>query len=158
MGHRANFVVVDNGNAKAYYDQWAALGCLHCFSAGPNDAMTMLADCESTNELMDCAFAEGGYLIDVDDRVAIVFGPWIDESALDFDASEGEADDEVIAEFDAGQYLANIAEAWAGWKLIFDDRGVDAFAEYLQAKKISDITTQPVSHPADVRPKCELQT
>ena len=152
MGHRANFIVIENGSANAYHDQWAALGCLHSFAAGPDDAVAMLADFETTTELMDWAFAEGGYLIDRDDRMAIVFGPWMDESDFDFDETDEPDDDEDVAEFDVAQYLADIAPAWTGWKLIFDDRGVDAFAEHLRAKQISSITTQPVSHPPDVKP------
>ena len=107
---------------------------------------------------MDWAFAEGGYLIDRDDRIAIVFGPWMDPSDFEFDESDDDPEsDEDTPEFNAAQYLADIAPAWPGWKLVFDDRGVDAFAEHLRAKQISTIITQPVSHPPDVKPKCELQ-
>lgn len=156
MGSRANFVIVENGSAKAYYDHWAALGCLHGFAAGPDGAMQMLADSQSTNQLMNWALAEGGFLIDFDDRLAIVFGPWADESDYSFDESEDVAADEQIAEFDASQYLKDIAPRWIGWRLIYDDRGVDAFAEYLQTKHISSIETRPRSHPVDIEPKCEL--
>ena len=68
MGHRANFVVIRNGEAKAYYDNWAAVGCIFSFAAGPDEACEAVSHYEPTNELMDWAFAEGGYLIDFDEK------------------------------------------------------------------------------------------
>ena len=35
MGHRANFVIIGNGQAKAYHDSWAALGCLEGHKGAP---------------------------------------------------------------------------------------------------------------------------
>ena len=158
MGHRANFIVVRDGAVAAYHDQWAALGCLEGFRAGPDDALDMLKEFEPTTELMDWAFAEGGYLLDFDDRTAIVFGSPIDESEFDFNESDDEPPVvEEPEEFDAEEYLRELAAAWTGWKLIYDDRGVDAFAEYLQSKAIEGITCQQASHPADVKPACEFQ-
>ena len=158
MGHRANFVVVRDGTATAYHDQWAARGCLEGFCAGPDGAREMLNEFESTTELMDWAFAEGGYLIDFDDQTAIIFGSPVDESEFDFDDSEDEPPlEKGSEEFNAEQYMNELADAWKGWKLIYDDRGVDAFAEYLQSKSLQGIQCQPMSHPADVEPPCEFQ-
>src|SRR4051794_14228279 len=74
MGHRANFVLVRDGKATAYYDQWAALGSTYAFAGGPADATAAAEQAQPTKQLLDWAFAEAGFLVDFDDHVAIVFG------------------------------------------------------------------------------------
>ncbi|MCI5219549.1 MAG: hypothetical protein D3914_10270 [Candidatus Electrothrix sp. LOE2] len=156
MGHRANFVVIQNSSTKAYWDNWAALGSLYSFAAGPDEAIKFLTDFKPTTELLDWAFAEGGYLLDFDASTAIIFGFPIDEAEFEFFGLKESPDDEQTEEF-MSKYLQEIASKWTGWKLIFDDRGVDAFASYLQLKNIKEIKWQPASHPTNISPPCELQ-
>lgn len=154
MGHRANYVVIKKGTAKAYWDQWGAMGCVYSFADGPTSAIDAISDADTVNELMEWSYAEGGYLIDFDKKVAIVFGePFAD----DFDESPGEeidAGSEINAAFEKGdkEYLRLIAPRWKGWKLIFDDRGVDAFSVYLESRAITSIKCQAPSHPETTRP------
>ncbi len=153
MGHKANFVVIQNGSAKAYQDNWAALGSLLLFAEGPDKATKILVDFESTTELLDWAFAEGGYLIDFDTNTAIIFDFPGDEDELEFYGLDDSTDEQEFAP----KYLQKIASKWKGWKLFFDDRGVDAFTMYFNSKKIGEISCQPASHPAQIAPPCELQ-
>ena len=145
MGHRANFVVIRNGEAKAYYDNWAAMGCIFPFAAGPDEACEAVSHYEPTNELMDWAFAEGGYLIDFDEKKAIVFGCPVDLGEF------AELDESADLPFMQGglPFLQHIGPNWTGWKLIWDDHGVDAFAAHLRRRSIGDIVVQPDSHPPD---------
>ena len=171
MGHRANFVVIRNGKAQAYYDSWAALGCVHCVADGPDDAAASAAEFDPTDELLDWAFMEGGYLVDFDEKVLIVFGLTEDDLGDEFselDEEEG-ADDEVeVIEDPAGEsddesdddgdewdkeaerasaagFLQGIAPKWKGWTLRWDQRGADAFAEHLARRGLSGIKTQPAT-------------
>ena len=153
MGHRANFVLIRGGEARAYYDQWAALGCAFDFAAGPEHAVAAAEATQPTSELMDWAFAEGGYLLDFDERRAIVFGHGgemmadeLAELGLDDAGEPGEAGE---AGAGALELLRSAAPRWAGWLLVWDDRGVDAFAEHLERRGIGTITTRPRSHPSD---------
>jgi hypothetical protein len=156
MGHRANFVFIKEGKAKAFYDQWAALGCIHAFAGGPDEALSITAGAEETDGLLDWAFAEGGYLLDFDEQRAIVFGT----AETDFDPEDFEdADPDDIpemSELDAAiqegseAFLKAIAPRWPGWLLRWDDRGVDAFAEHLTRRGIQGISCEPASHPKDV--------
>ncbi len=84
MGHRANFVLIHDGEAIAFQDQWAALGSTYLFAEGPVAASAAIEAMEPTSELMDWAFAEAGYLLDFDERRAIVFGT-PEEVDLEFD-------------------------------------------------------------------------
>ncbi|MCA9609195.1 MAG: hypothetical protein KC619_26520 [Myxococcales bacterium] len=142
MGHRANFVIIEDGEASAYVDGWAALGCTFAFAEGPRDAATGARGCEPTDELLPWAFAEAGYLIDHDQRVAIVFGvPDYDPQASD----DGGWHAETWAAIEAGPeaFLRQIAPAWSGWTLWWDDRGTDAFADHLAERGITSIAAAP---------------
>jgi hypothetical protein len=149
MGHRANFVIIRDNAAGVYYDQWAALGCIYGFAVGPTEAVNALAGMEETNELMDWALAEGGYLLDFDRKVAICFGEPFDESES--------ADEESVFAQGPLAFLEHIAPAWRGWKLVWDERGVDAFAAYLKARNINSIRTQAESHPPETAPPVSFQ-
>ena len=158
MGHRANFVLIRGGKAQAFYDQWAAMGCVHEFATGPDAAAEAVEALEPTTELMDWAFAEGGYLIDFDRKEAIVFGPSAAEFGLeDLGDLEDFVSPEEIAEASAldqalasgpDAFLEAIKPHWQGWLLHWDDRGVDAFAAYLGERGIQSIVTQPPREPA----------
>ncbi|MEK7952174.1 hypothetical protein [Luteolibacter soli] len=162
MGNRANFVVIQNGLATAFEDQWAAVACTYDFACGPEHASEALKTYSETTELMDWAFAEAGYLIDFDSRLAIAFGmPHGDEDIfgdeeLGSDFEELKAmEDPSVAKLKEGDYqgfLEGIAGVWKGWKLVWDQRGADAFAEHLQKKAISGIETAAASHPPDTAP------
>jgi hypothetical protein len=171
MGHRANFVLIRDGQARAYYDNWAALGCVHCVADGPDDAASQASAFEPTDELLDWAFMEGGYLIDFDERLLIVFGLTDDDLGIsDFDdADEGEGDDEGAPLKDGGEqdddlgeedegtwdveveratalaFLKSVAPRWVGWLMRWDQRGADAFSEHLARRGITSIKTQTPS-------------
>ncbi len=165
MGHRANFVVIENGAAQAYYDNWAGLGAAFAIADGPGPAVDSLKEFEPTHELLDWAFAEGGFLVDFDQSLVIVFGELDDlsdeladyddegdEDDDDEDDDDGEEDEEEGDETDSyaeryTNYFADIAPNWHGWRLRYDDRGVDAFAEHLSVRGISSIEVQEPSHP-----------
>lgn len=127
MGHRANFVLIRNGQARAYYDQWAAMGCVHQFAAGPGAAARAVEVLSDTTELLEWAFAEGGYLIDFDRKEALVFGPSPVEFGLD---DLGEFEDLVSPEELAeaayldqalasspDSFLQLVQPQWHGWLL-----------------------------------------
>ncbi|MEW6735975.1 MAG: hypothetical protein AB1489_32070 [Acidobacteriota bacterium] len=155
MGHRANFIIIRNGVAKAYYDQWAALGCVYTFAAGPEEACAAAEQMEPTTELMDWAFAEGGYLLDFDQYKAIGFG--YPDDIGEFEDLDCQEVDEVLAlqEINAAfersslDFLQHIVPHWTGWLLEWDDRGVDAFAAHLRSRGITTILTQVDSYPPD---------
>lgn len=149
MGHRANFVLIEDGKARAFEDQWAALGCTLSLELGAKKLKRDLPKVyAATEELMDWAFAEAGILIDYDERLCIAFGyPEIDLSEL---PEEHAADVRAVMEaFEAGwpTFVSYIARGWAGFTLIWDARGVDAFAAHLKRRAITSIKTQPASHP-----------
>ena len=156
MGDRANYVLISDGKARAFYDHWGALSCIYEFADGPADATAIVEQMDTTAKLMDWAFAEGGFLIDFDRKQAIVFGR-IHVDPEEFD----KADPKQIEEFrriaqalETGpqEYLRSIAPCWVGWRLSWDDRGVDAFSAHFQQYGICSIACEPPSHP----PECQV--
>jgi hypothetical protein len=153
VGHRANFVVIRDGKASAYYDQWAALGAVYEFAAGAVHAARAAELSEPTPELMEWAFAEGGYQIDFDEKLAIVFGYPADFASDDLDdipadeAAEAVAIDQAL-QVGPGEFLKVVADRWRSWTLQWDDRGVDAFAEHLARRAITSVAVQPPRVPA----------
>ena len=155
MGHRANFVVIRDNAARAYCDQWAALGSTFVFASGPDIASATAEQSEPVAELMDWAFAEAGFLIDFDERQAIVFGypTPLDDVLDDLDAADGLGEAVALDEaLNRGplDFLQLIAPQWPGWLLHWDERGVDAFTVHLARRRIDSIRTEPPTHPADV--------
>jgi hypothetical protein len=157
MGHRANFVVIRDCVAEAYQDDWAALGCVDFLVDGPESAIEAARGFDSVDELLDWSFAEGGYLIDVDHRLLIVFGQ-IDDDTNDFleiEEDDSLSDEELKAkdhEFALKQYqelFDSCSESWRGWTLRWDERGVDAFAMQLKTRGINTIRTAAPSHEVD---------
>ncbi len=155
MGHRANFVLIIDGKASAFHDQWAALGSTYSFAAGPEAArQAAQVSSQATSELLDWAFAEAGYLIDFDMKKAIVFGMpeplgLDDIEDVPPEAFGGLDGAEAALERGPADFLAAIAPKWKGWLLCWDERGVDAFSEHLHSRGISSIKCQPPSHRAD---------
>ena len=149
MGHRANFVVVRDCAASAFEDNWAGLGAALLICDGPIATEQEFAGFEQTDALLDWAFAEGGILLDFDEKLVLVFGE-LDDLADDEDEyaeSDGEGADLAVAKYRA--YFDEIAPNWPGWLLRYDDRGVDAFAEHMSKRGIDSIGTEEKSHPAD---------
>ncbi len=149
MGHRANFVLVKDGQANAFYDSWAALGCTLSLEEGAKKLETSVPKLyESTDELLGWEFAEAGFLIDYDERICIAFGiPDIDMSDI-----PDECRDDIQATldaFDAGwrDFVFFIEHGWRGFTMIWDRRGVDAFAVHLERRAITSIKTAKPSHP-----------
>ena len=157
MGHRANFVIVRDGKATTYFDNWAGLGAALMIADGPIAAEREAAQFEEVDEMLDWAFAEGGCLLDFDERRALVFGE-LEDVLAEFCGDE--ADEESIDDTPADAracaadayraYFSEIAAHWQGWCLRYDDRGVDAFAEHLKRRGIERPKAAPASHPDDV--------
>lgn len=159
MGHRANFVVIRNGQAEAYMDQWAALGCVYALDGGPDAACKELAEFKRVDGLLDWAFAEAGYLIDFDEKKAIAFGCAEDLSEFSEDEDDNDAPPRAGEPFTEGglPLLQHIGRNWKGWTLVWDDHGVDAFAAHLRKRSITDVAVEPDSYPPETEGPIEYQ-
>ena len=119
MGARANYVRIENGQAKAYYDSWGGTYCVYAVDLGPPKCQEVIGFSEETDELMDWAFAEGGFLLDYDEKRCIFFG------LLEYEDNEDEdpVDLAAIKAFDAelrkgpAALFEFVAVSWPGGRL-----------------------------------------
>lgn len=142
-------MLIKDGKARAFYDHWGALACTLSLEDG---AKRLEKDVpkhyEEVDELMDWAFAEAGFLIDYDERVCIAFGSV--DVEVDEIPEEHQSDMQTtLGAFRAGwaEFVAHIEKGWRGYRMIWDDRGVDAFSAHLARRKITSIKTAKPSHP-----------
>lgn len=159
MGHRANFVLIKDGKARAFYDHWGALACTLSLEEGAKRLEKEVPKMyEAVDELMDWGFAEAGFLIDYDERICIAFG----HPDVDMDEMPEEYQDELrktLDAFDAGwaEFVKFIEKGWRGYSMIWDARGVDAFAAHLERRKITTIkTAEPSCPPSYKKAKPEV--
>lgn len=149
MGHRANFVLIRDGKAEAYYDHWGALVCTLSLEEGAKKLEKSVPKVyERVDELMDWGFAEAGFLIDYDERVCIAFGM----PDVDMDDMPEEYQEQVRGPLDAlhegwEAFVKYIEKGWPGYTMMWDRRGVDAFAAHLERRKITSVKTAKPSAP-----------
>ncbi|MFW6058357.1 MAG: hypothetical protein ACOC9W_05835 [Persicimonas sp.] len=158
MAHRANFVIIENNEARAFYDQWAAATTALALVDGPDEARLGAMDFEPTNGLLDWGEAEAGYLLDFDQSICIVFGrphPPPDDDSLDPEMRE--MWEELLNKIEAGPkaFFEHIESEWQGWRLVWDERGTDGFAEHLASRGMSGVGMPAKNHPSDVSPPVE---
>lgn len=102
MGSRANVVTIENGETKIYYFRWLAQEMDAFVILGEENFRKFLEEsCEEGDGecLMDNAWAEGGLLLDFDNKVLIWFG-----------GEDIEGDRPYL-----DSYMFLLQQAWSGW-------------------------------------------
>lgn len=75
MGERANFVLVENGHTTIFYHKWWAYKTDRILAQGLSFCEQLFKDkCTEEFCLMNNAWADGGLLIDKDQKKALIFG------------------------------------------------------------------------------------
>ncbi len=77
MGHRANFVIIKNGQWNLYYDHWIANRLESELFWGPEYASQIIESMhlqEDKFDWLDETWCEGGAVLDVDSKVLLWFG------------------------------------------------------------------------------------
>lgn len=115
MGHRANLVLVENKEPKIYYTHWRAQETPNILAQGLDFCEKYFKEFNEEGWLMDNAFAEGGILIDNDNKKILIFGG-------------GETDYTPALQ---RLYCKHIIKIWKGWEVEWCSKGNVDFAEYL---------------------------
>jgi len=151
MGHRANVVIIRDGIAKAYFDNWGALAVIPWFTLGPVKASKEFIETfVETDKLFDWEWAEGGGIIDFDQQFALIWGPLENEEDEREDVEVIETEQSLLKKYGSPEqredapdleYLKTIKPQWIGWELCFADlAGVNAISAYLKKYEYSNIT------------------
>lgn len=114
MGHRSNLVLIENNEPKIFYSK-GAQQTPNILAQGLDYCEKYFKRCYYDGWLMDNAFAEGGILIDKDNKEVLIFGGV------------------EIAYTPALQrlYCKHIVKVWKGWNVRWCHKGNEDFANYL---------------------------
>ncbi|HEU4360140.1 MAG TPA: hypothetical protein VFR27_01360 [Mycobacterium sp.] len=116
MGNRANFVVVENSDWRLYYAHRTGCRMLDALIGGPDLALRYAASlqgCPKT-EWVDAGWADGGAVIDLDQRRLLFFG------------------DELMTGIPERRAMLSVLEVlWPGYEIRYAYDGVAEIAEYV---------------------------
>ena len=149
MSERAKYVIIRSGTVQAYEDRHGGAVCALELSDGPEAAARSANGFSHGRRFLASTSYEGGYLIDFDERLLIVFGePYVDLDgvAAEFGMDEFDPGPTVTALLEQGPaaYFEAIAPLYPGWTLRWNELGVDAFIEHLSRRNLID---QVDAHP-----------
>lgn len=66
MGHRANYVLIADGQPTIYFSRWGALRIPAVVLSGPEATLAYVRQLTPDDSLLDDTWAEGGMLLDLD--------------------------------------------------------------------------------------------
>lgn len=115
MGHRANLIIIENKEPKIYYTHWGAQNTPNILAQGLEFCEQYFRGFNEDGWLMDNAWAEGGILIDKDNKKVLIFG------GCDTDYTP------VLQRL----YCKHITEIWKNWTVKWCNKGNVDFAAYL---------------------------
>jgi hypothetical protein len=108
MGDRANYVIVENGQAQIFFSRWGALTIPSVLLSGPERTMEYIRQLTPEESLLDDVWAEGGVLVDVDTQRALFWG----------------GDRIAIRPYLRRPLLAALSLLWPGWSIYWAQFGV----------------------------------
>ena len=77
MGHRANYVIVEDGKQEVYFANWGALTLAYDIFFGPETTAAFMRTHLSVEYLLDDVFCEGVALLDFDNKKLLFCGWWV---------------------------------------------------------------------------------
>lgn len=166
MSERSNVVIIRDRKADAYFDSYGALAIIPWFRSGPEEASKYIKETSVlTDELLDWQWAEGGGLIDFDNKFALVWGPLNEDTGFEIETEQSllkkygsnddeeeddEEEDDEEWERSKMAYLHSIKPSWLGWELCFADSGTNAISFYLKKHGFCNISINPNASQSDL--------
>lgn len=116
MGHRANLVIVENGDYTLYYSHWCANRLEQHLFWGPEPALQFMRmqDQVDRSRWLNTVWAEGGAVLDRDHHVLLFFGG----EDVRYDIPLRRA------------FLDMMRRVWSGWEIRWAYEGIADIAEY----------------------------
>jgi len=136
------YVIIRESIASGYFDGWGALGCVYDVAKGDAGTARVKGFLEKEEALCSVS-AEGGWLVDYDKKHLIVFGYTFPNSEMS--DLEGNVESHVAAANEAldnggvKAFVKHVSEQWPGWTIVWDDNGLEAFADHLESNKIEGV-------------------
>lgn len=117
MGHRANLVLVKNREYDLYYTHWGAKSLPRDLFWGQKHAVRFIQAQQLVEHTawLDDVWAEGGALVDLDERVLMVFGG----EDVTYDVAQRHV------------YLSALGCVWKDWQIRWAFEGVGDMVDYV---------------------------
>ena len=74
LGHRANYVIIENGQAQIFFSRWGAVTIPSVLLSGPERTLAYIRQLTPDESLLDDIWAEGGVLVNIDTQRALFWG------------------------------------------------------------------------------------
>ena len=116
MGHRTNLIIIENGEKTVYYDHWIAINLDKTLFWDFQFAREYIrAQEEFKGAWLDELFAEGGAVLDIDNKYLLLF-----------------ACDKIQRDVPYRRKFVELQQQiWEGWTVEWANRGVVDMAEYV---------------------------
>lgn len=117
MGQRANLVIVENKQYKIFYSHWCANSLDKDLFWGVEHSLAFIRLQDEVDESgwLDEVWAEGGAVVDLDNKMLLFFG------------GEDILYNVPLRRF----YLQLLKQVWKGWRVEWANRGIVDIAEYV---------------------------
>ncbi len=112
MGNRANYVIVEHGQAQIFYSRWGAVTIPSVLLSGPEGTLAYIRQLTPDESLLDDVWAEGGVLVNVDTHCALFWGGSI-----------------ATCPYLRRPLLAALSLLWSGWSIDWAQFGVADLAQ-----------------------------
>jgi hypothetical protein len=132
MGHRSNFVIIEQGKIIMRYSHWGAITIPQDIFWGPEKTIEYINRLEPCDELLDNVWCEGAVLVDLDKKNLLFYG----------------GEDIKYSPALQRNFLRIIAENWPGWKIDWAYQEIIDIAAYLNI----DLAQVKSSSPANIKP------
>lgn len=133
MGSRANYVLIEDGQAHLFYSNGEACAIPSIMLTGPESTAKFIRDLEIEDQLLAWYWADGGILLDQDHRHALFWG----------------GNHINVKPFLRRPLLADLAQRWPGWQVEWSQRGQadlqDAYYAYHPCKRSLEVEPEPAT-------------
>jgi hypothetical protein len=112
VGHRANCILIENGQTSIYFTRFGALSIPSVLLEGPEATSAYIHKQTPDTTLLDNVWAEGGLLMNKDNRLLCFYS-------------------DVIKPYCVRYLVAALSLVWAGWEVKWATREVAEFADLI---------------------------
>lgn len=115
MGHRSNFVIIQNREINIYYSHWGATSIPKDIFYGPEVTIDYIQSLQPVETLLDDLWCEGGVLVDTYEKQLIFWG------------GDGYEYPPIRKYF-----ISLLQLNWEGWGIRWAEQGIIDIAQYLK--------------------------
>jgi hypothetical protein len=123
VGHRANYIIIENRQTSIYYTRFGALNIPTVLLEGPEATYAYIHKQTLDDILLDSVWAEGGLLMDIDNRFLCFYNDFIKDYCIKY-------------------LIAALSLVWVGWNVKWATQEVAEFARIISGTSTTGIAAE----------------